>query len=247
MKTFSVTLTLATVILLALSMTSTASASIIGVLNGDFQTQPMQENWSDNDIWVWYDHNSAGTPNTDIIWMDEVGTYSYGAGSTTVCEFTNGWNGYIYQQIGTYTENELIEVTGTMLRREQHNTGTLRFTLHVGSGSAADNTEVYDFTDLVDTVHVDGFSLVGLAATGSSGPYPGPAASANFTTTLDSGTGHTVGDPIWLRVTADFGGWANVAVDNLAVTAVPEPSILGLSLAGIVGLIAVGGRNRRRA
>ena len=247
MRTFNITLTLAAIVLLGLSMTSTASATITGVSNGDFQTQPMQENWSDNDIWVWYDHNSAGTAGTDLIWMDEVGTYSYGAGSTTVCEFTNGWNGYIYQQIGTYTENELIEVAGTMLRREQHNTGMLRFTLHVGSGLAADNTDVYDFTDLVDTVHVDGFSLAGLPATGSSGPYPGPAASANFTTTLDSGTGHTVGDPIWLHVTADFGGWAVVAVDNISVTAVPEPSLFALAVAGILGLIAVGGRKRHSA
>ena len=245
MRTFNITLTLAAIVLLGLSMTSTASATITGVSNGDFQTQPMQENWGDDQVQVWYDHTASD--GRDKLIMDEVGTYNYGAGSTTVCEFTNNWNGYIYQQIGTYTENELIEVAGTMLRREQHNTGMLRFTLHVGSGLAADNTDVYDFTDLVDTVHVDGFSLAGLPATGSSGPYPGPAASANFTTTLDSGTGHTVGDPIWLRVTADFGGWAVVAVDNISVTAVPEPSLFALAVAGILGLIAVGGWKRHRA
>ena len=216
MRTFRVTLTLVAALMLGLAMTSTASAVAVDVINGDFQTPEMFENWSDDAIAYWYDRS---TPGYDKLWMDEVGTYSYGAGSTTVCEFTNDqrlWHGYIYQQIGTYTENEQIEVTGTLLRREQHNTGMLRLTLHVGSGTPSDDTDVYDFAGLVDTVHVDGDADLGLGLTGS-GPYSSPAASANFSVTLDSGTGHTVGDPIWLRLTADFGSWAVVAVDNLAL------------------------------
>ncbi len=221
MRTFRVTLTLLSALMLGLTMTSTASAVAVDVVNGDFQTQHMEENWSDDVIHGWYDHTP--TDGRDKLFMDEVtdtGDYSYGAGSTTVCEFTNNWNGYIYQQIGTYTENELIEVTGTMLRRDHHDTGMLRFTLHVGNGTPADDYDVVAFTGLVDTVHVVGSDL-SLTATGGSGPggspYDSPAASASFTTTLDSGTGHTVGDPIWLRVTADFDSWAVVAVDNIAL------------------------------
>ena len=243
MRSFNVALTflaLAGVVLFGLTTTSTASAAVIGVSNGDFEDQTLSDPSFANMIDVWYDQSSS---SPDVVRLDTgTGSAGFGAGSTNIWAGVGGWS---YQQAGTWTSGEQVKVSGVAWRAVEHNFSSITLSLYVGSGSAADDTAVSSFATLLDskTYTAADLSLTTSVSIGTKVPAGEGPASTPFSTTLDSGTSSTPGLPIWLEISDAGGSWVMNGVDDVVV--VPEPSSLVLVGMGLLGLAFVAWRKRR--
>ena len=156
--------------------------------------------------------------------------------------------GYVYQEFGDFTPGELLQFTGDAVRRDSHDFADFTISIYVGSGVGADGTDVATFATLADSVSVSGSSLgLRVNSTFTFANTGVNAASEAFDVVLNSGTLGTVGDPVWVRFSADtVGQFVGVYLDNLSAPSdVPEPSTLILAALAMLSLFAH--HRRRRA
>nr|ACS68530.1 hypothetical protein [uncultured bacterium FLS18] len=258
MRNFIVLLTVA---LVAADALPSAASPLTGLTHGNVDLDALSDPGQGAAITGWFESSTATGNLDDFIIRNSsltLGSGGFGAAgnSTNVLGFNTGppdgvpGAGYVYPDIGSYTPGELIQFSGDALRRDSHDFADFTVGLYVGTGVAADGTDVATFATLADSVSVSGSSL-GLrvnssftfASTGVN------AASAQFSVVLDSGTSGTPGDPLWVRFSGDtVGQFVGVYLDNLSgPTLVPEPGTWSLAILGLPSLGFVSWRRRRRA
>jgi hypothetical protein len=157
------------------------------------------------------------------------------------CWVFQNQTGYVYSQIGTYTADEVVTISGDILQRAQLGSINNGFNLQLLSGDfpgAADGTAL-GVTLLATHVfsRADLESLV-IGAASSSNAYSVP-----FSVNLNSGTSGTDGSALWLRITRPAAG-GEVFLDNLVAVSTPEPSVAFLSGSGLLTLILFRRRQR---
>lgn len=217
-----------------------ANANVTGITNGSFESQTLSSGNEVLNVTDWYE--SSTTDYSDWVFKSDsaFGTLD----QTVILGFSRSESGYVYQQIGTYTGGETVNVTGQVLQRAASGSTNNGFRLELLSGdfaSAADGTALA--ATILDTKDFDRTML-------TSAPYNFGVASgstayaANFSATLSSGLSGTNGSQLWLRISG-LGKPGEVFLDNLAASAVPEPSTYGLAGTGaLVGAVFL--RRRRR-
>jgi hypothetical protein len=227
-----------------------AASPITGLANADIDFDTLPDPGQSESITAWFESTTANGIFDNLVIKNSssaLGSEGFGAAGngTNILGFNGGppnglpGTGYAYQQIGSYTPGERIQVTGEALRRDSHDFANFTIGLYVGSGVAADGIDVATFATLADSAGVLGSDL-GLrvnssftfASTGVG------AAGTNFEVVLDSGVSGTPGDPLWVRFSADtVGEYVGVYLDNLSVaSAVPEPSTFVLAILGVSSL-----------
>ena len=216
---------------LAMLTATAAQAALVGITNGNFETQVLTSPNYTSAITDWFESNlepSDGQPTFYHDWLyKEAGHFTNGTNLLGLSEPVNA--GYVYQQIGTYSANEIIEVSGIALKRLVNNFGGFTVSLLSGNFSGADGTPLS--ATLLDSAS---FTGAGLGLPTGSG-----AAQAPFSANLDSGNAGVGGTPLWLLITPSNSEGTETFLDNLQ--AVPEPG--GLVLLGAAGVLGV----RRRS
>lgn len=228
-----------------LALADSASAAV-SITNGDFNTGASPGGGVNQDVGSWFERTN-GAPN--LIYTE----YTYngadvGAGGTNyVLGLGMGSGplvstiGYIYQNIGTFdagTTGFTLNFTG--IRRGTATTGIagsftgVNATIYVGTGFAG-----VDGTDIASS-SLASFGSGSQAASVIS--TPGAFGSAAYSFTISNNTdSFNTGDDVWIRLERGTSG-QEAFLDNLTVTAVPEPSA---ALLGGLGMLAL--LRRRRA
>ena len=178
--------------------------------------------------------------DTDIFdWYDSIAyTYTTVEGSAIPetpaganwSEFGQGR--WMYQQIGTYDGNTDLVISFLMGSRSDKGSSPVRVALFVGGDPelAADfNTKVS-----VANIGLAANPLVGtVGATMASEsetitPFSGQAmATSEQTITLSTGTGHTVGDPLWIQFFCTLTSSGRLLIDNVNVELPTAPVLVG--------------------
>ncbi len=120
---------------------------------------------------------------------------------------------WIYQQIGTYEEGMNLDVSFLMGRRTDKDSSAVNINLLVGGNPAlADDVNTKYNTDnpLVSTVGATIIDTAQVSEVSTSGTTEEKKVS------LSSGTGHTVGDPLWIQIHIES-KTSRVLIDNVAV------------------------------
>lgn len=225
------------VCLLSLSVsTCWVNATVIGISNGTFDGQTPSPGGAIFAINGWFEENTNSNNYSDWLYQSFA---DMGSNSSTVLGFSNT-SGYVYSQIGTYTANEVVSISGDILQRAQLGSINNGFNLELLSGdfpSAADGTALG--VTLLAT-HV--FSRADLVTLGIGAASGSTAYSVPFSVDLNSGTAGTDSSALWLRITRPAAG-GEVFLDNL-VASTPEPSVTLLGGAGLIALIL---RRRRQS
>lgn len=167
---------------------------------------------------------AAAAQSNDINdWFDAVGyTYTSDDGAVTHPETPYGDNWaelgnerWIYQQIGTYDENMTLDISFLLGQRSDKIFSSIFVSLLVGgTGTPADKDLKY-YTENPLQTQV-GATIITTSAQIAPFPAAGIATSPQ-TVQLSTGSGYTVGDPLWLQFNKD-GVTARALIDNVIVT-----------------------------
>lgn len=161
------------------------------IVNASVEDPALASGATSNDINDWFDA-------TSYTWTQDDGSASH-----PDTPYGDNWielgNGrWIYQQIGTYEENMDLDVTFLAGQPDGNNFAGITVELLVGGdpGLASDHKSKRDDA---------GFALeatVGATVIASSGqlnPFPSSGqATQEMAVSLSTGTGHSVGEPLWL-------------------------------------------------
>ena len=218
----SVTAALAVSVLFALN-----SYAALSVSNGGFGTVNKNGGTVDGGQWFesgtanWVEGTwtSASTPNPDdggdtfLLLMD--------GGSGTI--------GYIYQSLGTVDAVEValgsLQLTSDFAEKADGTTNDGIFDFYVGAFTGATGTDI-DATLTSQLTIVADATAQGLTfANGDASRQNGVVVGA-----LDI-SGLTAGDEVWLRISESRPGGTtsgDLMIDNVTVTAIPEPATLGM-------------------
>lgn len=243
-----------TLILAALGLvTASAGAATLVVNNPSFESQSFSDGSYSGSITSWT--ATGGFVENPSAVAGEFGATQVINGSTNYAG-TDGANSNLRQALTTngttaynITAGDVFTVSMDIGRRGRNQENGPAF-LIIEIVSAVDNNLVYASTTL------DLQTAVGLAANTHSGSTwaegngqwlmlngnQSPNASNTFTLT-NTGTFSNFGDQAMIRLRAGTGTIGQIAMDNISVTVVPEPSIALLSGLGLLGLM----RRRRTA
>lgn len=218
------------------SLSISVNAAVIGISNGTFDGQIPSNTGVSFAIDGWFEENTDSNNYSE--WLHRSDT-DMGFNASTVLGFSNQ-AGYVYSQIGTYTADEVITISGDILQRAQPASINNGFNLELLSGGfsgAADGTALA--VTLLAT-HV--FSRADLETLGIGAASGSTAYSVPFSVNLNSGTTGTDGSALWLRITRPAAD-GEVFLDNLVASA-PEPSVAFLVGGGLIALILCRRRQR---
>src|ERR1043166_3914231 len=199
--------------------------------------------WTDNStIAGWYSSRTAYTPSSDL--GTSGGLYSYGvAGVNAITDralgsLATGPSGTIFYgaafQVAATTTSLLIKYEGEQWRKGD-NANTLAFAYFVGDPTSVSSGEA-------------GWTPVtGLNFTGPQSGSPNAALDGNAAANRSSisftinGLNIASGSDVWIRWSDpdNAGNDAGLAIDNFAITAVPEPAGWGLISGGALFAIFV--------
>jgi len=219
------------------SLTISVNAAVIGISNGTFESQVPSNNSAIFAINGWFEESTNSNSYSEWLYRS---TTDMGVNVSTVLGFSNQ-TGYVYSQIGTYTADEIVTISGDILQRAQLGSINNGFNLQLLSGDfpgAADGTALA--VTLLAT-HV--FSRADLVGLGIGAASSSNAYSVPFSVNLNSGTSGTDGSALWLRITRPAAG-GEVFLDNLVAVSTPEPSVAFLSGSGLLTLILFRRRQR---
>lgn len=219
------------------SLTISVNAAVIGISNGTFESQVPSNNGAIFSINGWFEESTNSNDYSE--WLYRSNT-DMGLNASTVLGFSNQ-NGYVYSQIGTYTADEIVTISGDILQRAQPGSINNGFNLELLSGDfpgAADETALA--VTLLAT-HV--FSRADLETLGIGAASGSTAYSVPFSVDLNSGTAGADGSALWLRITRPAAG-GEVFLDNLVAVSTPEPSVAFLCGGGLLALIIYRRRQR---
>lgn len=217
-----------------------APAEVIGLTNGDFENTTSSYEQDVNSFFE--------SSNTDWAEFTVEGTNATRLSTANAFNSTQtlsmSVDGYVYQQVGTYTANEIVTLTGSAYRSRVHN-NALDFTvkLYAGdvTGATGSTLSTLGATEL-DSVTI---TSAGLGFTGTS---PDSSLEAALDVDLLSGNSGTDGQALWLEIAYSAGSGGETYFDNLAVSGVviPEPGTFVLSILALAGLAFFGCWRRRR-
>lgn len=176
--------------------------------NASFEEPTLASGESTGGITGWYDSSAYTYTVND----------SAGSGTHPATSYGDNWaefgnQRWMYQQIGTYEENMELDVSFLLGSRTDKGMAPVHVSLLVGGDPAlaADvNSKFYSANPLesvvgatvVDTWEVDALTEAGTIA--------------EVTAYLSSGTGHTVGAPMWLQINVGT-DTSRVLIDNVDV------------------------------
>jgi len=168
--------------------------------NASFEEPVVKPNGSSSDITVWYDSGSY----TYTVWADhDPSTYPPADGDNWA-ELGNAK--YVYQQIGYWVPNADFNIAVLLGSKAGAAFRGAKISLWAGGDAACAG----DGTDL------SGIGAVEVATSGLIKPSLSGASSEEVTVTLNTGTGYSVGSPLWLRI-AQGGGTGRTLVDNVRI------------------------------
>ena len=177
--------------------------------------------------------------NTDIFdWWDSAAYTATTVEDGTLIPLTpygENWvqlgNGrWMYQQIGTYEENQTLNITFLIGQPSNKIVNGLVVELFAG-GTASLAADVNAKRDAAAFPLDSVVGAVQIAASGNIDPFPDATpGTEEMSVPLSTGTagaGYAVGDPLWLLFSRpSTAGLAEI--DNVAVTLVPEPATMVL-------------------
>lgn len=176
------------------------------IKNGSAEDETLASGAMSSDITEWFDAlNYTNTQHEDSATHPET---PYGF---NWIELGNGR--WVYQQIGTYLENVDLDVS--FILGTKTDTGAHDVTVHLLTGGdpalAADTNAKISSNPLINIV---GASLITSSAVITP---PSSGSTAEHTVTLSTGSGYTVGEPLWLQISvAESSG--RTLVDNIQVS-----------------------------
>jgi hypothetical protein len=195
----------------------------------------------------WFDKNGASGGDGDFIQWDLSNTNvpldANGEVWGGISSNGSGVRGGFYQAIGTYVDD--LDLTISFNVGDRSNFAFPQLQVHLYSGNV---------------VGADGSSLSGLGATllassalitDSGLGFDGTDGSTHTASVdpfiLNTGTSGTTGETLWFEITSPnaLGGVHQALIDDIVVTAVPEPSALALLLGVGFAFILVW-KSRRR-
>jgi len=228
---------------LAAAIATPAHAALTAIDRGDFET-------ASYDIST-YASSTIGSPWFESVVSDS-GNFNENIANTSNTVFNGqfrnnsgqtGWgnialindSGYIYQNLGTYTDNSITALNFAFTGYERQGSGNSDFSIDFAL--FADSTNSFAGANGTD---INGAGLTALGTGSQSFDFDNSESTYDSEAGLISTSlsGASTGDDIWVRISRGSFGTATVAsFDNLSYTAVPEPSstaLLGLAGLGLI-------------
>jgi hypothetical protein len=226
-----------------------AHAAVVAPSNADFETGSGPFGSAPNQAQVtdWFEENDDGTDAGDDAFAEVLQNEDANSNIPADADGTYWLNlavkdsisiPAVYQQIGTFNTGDLttLRLSADLGDRSNQPFGDVTFTIAstTSDSGAADGT-------LLSTLPV--YELLGAASFDfTESGSPSTASTGDFDINIG---GADDGDLLWLRISAaddESGSESQNLVDDITVTAVPEPA--SLALLGLGGLCLIGRRRR---
>ncbi len=207
------------------------------LMNASFEDPDLDPGVKVNGVTDWWDSASLYTKTVDD-----------GDENTPLTPYGDNWaqlgrGRWIYQQIGTFTENTTYEITFLLGQPSDKAIAGFYVELFAG-GNPALAADVNSKRQAANFPLTTVVGAVQIATTGDIDPGLTGMATQEMSVQLstgDAGTGYAVGDALWLMFSRpDTPGKADI--DNVAVSVVPEPATM--ILLGLGSLVAL--RSKRK-
>ena len=223
-----------------LALTTVSQAAVVDVSDGDFSSVNGNGAATFDLTPGWYE-GSTGSSYTDYGVDPTAGGSPYGSQFPGYAGggvgFLEGSGGYFYQSIGTADGSGPVQVDWLHINR---------------TVSTADGLTVSIYSNPVALVEADGSTLASLGATlvGNStvaastlGFTNGVFGTSSQSVQIDI-SGVTNGHFLYVELVREGAG-GNAIIDDVTVSAIPEPSTCVLATVGLLGLFRWGRRRRR--
>ena len=192
--------------------------------------------------------NTSGTDEVSVIdWWDSINyTATAVENGTSIPDTPYGetWgqlgNGrWVYQQIGTYEENMVLDVSFLIGQRTDKPVAGMEVELFAGGdASLVDNVSAKRDNEAFPLDSVVG--AVQIATSGDIDPFTDTSlGTMEMSVLLSTGTvgeGYDVGDPLWVLFSRPSVAGKGL-IDNVGVSVVPEPATMSLIAVGAIGLV----------
>jgi len=220
----------------ALLCTAVSSQAALSVTNGGFGTG--NTNASTVSGGGWYE---SGTANwVEGTWSNPGKTAPGGEDDSFILLFDGAGTGYVYQSLGTLDQADIdagtFKITADFGQKNDDVTNHALFDIYTGSFQGVDGTDIKDG------------GLTSLGSFNLDATAQGLTEASGDTTrnqqvgvgTFDV-SGLSIGDEVWIRIGEEYRNGAtqkgDLMIDNVTVTAVPEPS--SSALLGLAGLALI--------
>jgi hypothetical protein len=215
-----------------------AQAGFVGVTNPGFEEDVLDAGARTVAISGWYNRGNYCWATEEAYKGDDYPAVPEGS---NWAEF--GRQSWIYQQIGTWEENLLLEIsliTGSLTTQDY--TGFYISLWAGGDPTQAADEKIFPNTTLSDNVAATQIAISDLILPESilsdtDGTYGklGNATTAPVSVVLSTGEGYSENDALWLLIQA--ADRKRVLVDDIAVTIVPEPATMTFLGIGAITLL----------